>query len=78
MSAPLIFASEIDLGDGRVIRAAIEVPADHPAGYAWEHIGENSEIAHMAAVHLMRLVLRGDKDRERHALEEAVEAEMPF
>jgi hypothetical protein len=63
------FTSTIDLPDGRRITSSIEVPEKHPAGLAWEHVGENSEIAHMGAVHVLRVTLRGDEARARHERE---------
>lgn len=72
MSAPVTFTSTISLPDGRRFTASIEVPRDHPGGLAWQHVGENSEIAHMAAVHAMRQTLRGDESRERDAAEDDV------
>lgn len=76
MTAPLVFTSHIDLPDGRRITASIEVPEDHPAGLTWEYVGENSEIAHMAAVTLMRQTLRGDESRARRAAEDEIDAEI--
>lgn len=70
MTEPLNFTGSIDLHDGRRIYVSIEIPADHPAGLAWKHVGENSEIAHMAASHAMRLMLRGDEARDRDRAEE--------
>jgi hypothetical protein len=75
-AGPLVFTSVIDLGDGRRISTSIEVPQEHPAGLAWKYVGENSEIAHMAAVSAMRLLHRGDESRARDAAEDA--EEVPF
>lgn len=76
MTEPLNFTASIDLHDGRRVYVSIEIPADHPAGLAWKYVGENSEIAHMAASHAMKQMLRGDESRakdEREALAEALQ-----
>jgi hypothetical protein len=73
VTAPISFTSSIDLPDGRRIHVSLDIPADHPAGLAWEHVGENSEITHMAAVRLMALTLTGDKDRAKRRAEEIQE-----
>jgi hypothetical protein len=70
---PLNFTSTIDLADGRRIYVSIEIPADHPAGLAWRHVSENGEIAHMAASHAMKQLLRGDESRDRDRAEEIAE-----
>lgn len=65
MSLPISFTSTIDFPDGRRIYVSIEVPPEHEAGLPWKYVGENSEIAHMAAVRAMGLMLRGDEDRAK-------------
>jgi hypothetical protein len=73
VSAPLNFSSSIDLHDGRRVHVSIDIPADHPAGLRWEYVTENGEIAHMAASHAMKNMLRGDEARARDHAEEVAE-----